>query len=373
MTEIHLIRAAEAECDLYRIACGHGESNLTDRGRRQSEATKKRFAGIRIDGVYTSDLYRARAVADTVCGTKTPAGRQMKELREIRLGEWEGKNRGNIAYEDADRFAKFKTAPDLWHVNGAETRERVLDRMLNAVRRIVAENEGKAVAVVSHAFAVRFLMAELAGMPPEKIHELPCENNTAVSVINAEGGALRPAILYDDGHLRDADFMSREKPYVKPDFDTDLYFHALPWVEYGGIMADAVECVWRDAGEDRPFDRNVLLNDAALLPTTVGFVGHEPAAFLQMGLEPGRITLLCTHPGCRKAGLGVQLIGRAAMLAGAAGADRLRIALPKKNPHRKFFLDYGFVFAEENEEGRDILEKDLRFDLDSPDGRPGAP
>ena len=58
--------------------------------------------------------------------------------------------------------------------------------------------------------------------------------------------------------------------------------------------------------EDRPFDKYTLLQNASFMPTTIAFVEYDPAGFLQMGMEPGLITLLCTHPGCRQVGLGVR-------------------------------------------------------------------
>ena len=60
MTTIYLIRHAEAEGNLYRIAQGQKNSNLTDRGWRQVRALEKRFADIHVDAVYSSDLYRSR-------------------------------------------------------------------------------------------------------------------------------------------------------------------------------------------------------------------------------------------------------------------------------------------------------------------------
>ena len=56
MTRIYLVRHAEAEGNLYRIAQGQYNSILTDRGWRQVEALRRRFADIRIDAVYASDL-----------------------------------------------------------------------------------------------------------------------------------------------------------------------------------------------------------------------------------------------------------------------------------------------------------------------------
>ena len=58
MTTIYLIRHAEAEGNLYRIAQGQANSSITDRGERQIQALARRFADIPIDAVYASDLYR---------------------------------------------------------------------------------------------------------------------------------------------------------------------------------------------------------------------------------------------------------------------------------------------------------------------------
>ena len=66
MTTVYLIRHAEAEGNLYRIAQGQHDSNLTDRGWRQVEALARRFADIHIDAVYASDLYRTRATASAI-------------------------------------------------------------------------------------------------------------------------------------------------------------------------------------------------------------------------------------------------------------------------------------------------------------------
>lgn len=362
MTKIYLICSAEAEGDLYRIAQGHFNDRITDRGWRQIKALEKGFAHIQIDKVYTSDLYHACATASAIYKPKSLISYKRKILRENCMGKWEGRNWGNIAYEDAQQLRNFKTAPEKWHVDGAETPQQVLSRMLNSIRQIASENEGKSVAVISHCFAIRYLLAELQGIPLKEVHKLPMVKNTAVSIIEAEAGLLRLVTENDISHLGDKDCQAYEKPYETLDFDTDMYFQPLPWVEYGEIMAEAIKCVWQEAGEDRPFNKHVLLEDAAMLQTIIGFVEQEPAGFLQFGMEPGSITLLCTHPGCRRAGLGVQLIGQAVMAARAKGGDYLRIALPKQNPYRKFFLNYGFILAGENEKGRDILEKNIGLD-----------
>ena len=83
MTHIYLVRHAEAEGNLYRIAQGQGNSNLTDRGWRQVQALERRFADIQIDAVYASDLYRTCATASAIYKPKGLVLHRSRELREI--------------------------------------------------------------------------------------------------------------------------------------------------------------------------------------------------------------------------------------------------------------------------------------------------
>ena len=56
MTRVYVIRHAEAEGNLYRIAQGQYDSILTDRGWRQLQALAGRFRDVHLDAVYASDL-----------------------------------------------------------------------------------------------------------------------------------------------------------------------------------------------------------------------------------------------------------------------------------------------------------------------------
>ena len=133
MTSIYLIRHAEAEGNLYRIAQGQDNSNQTDRGWRQVWALEKRFADIRIDAVYASDLYRTCATASAVYKAKGLPLHRMRELREICVGRWEQRTWGDIYREDPAQMDYFNRQPDKWHVEGAETPGQVLERVLTAV------------------------------------------------------------------------------------------------------------------------------------------------------------------------------------------------------------------------------------------------
>ena len=362
MTSIYLIRHAEAEGNLYRIAQGQYDSILTDRGWRQVRALERRFAGIHIDAVYASDLYRTCATASAIYAPRELPLHRRRDLREICVGDWEQRTWGDIYRRWPEQMENFNRHFTKWHADGAETAAQVRDRVLAAVRDIAAENEGKTVAVFSHGYAIRLLLATLQGYDLETAGETPHGDNTAVSLLEAEDGELRVVFRDDNSHLQTPEFLAGEKVRKRAvALEPGLWFQPLRLPEQVDFFADCVSGVWAAAGEDRAFQRERLLSDAAERFTLVGYLQEEPVGLVQLGPENGWISLACIREDCRKRGFGVQLIGQAVQHVRPLGGQTLRVALPEGSGARTFFMDYGFVPAEKTPEGREVLEKDIRF------------
>ena len=164
MTTVYLIRHAEAEGNLYRIAHGQYDGLITDRGYQQLRVLKKRFDNVHIDAVYSSDLFRARTTARAIYEPKGLELHLEPAFREIHMGCWEGRpwQELNTAYEE--QMFYFNRQLDKFHVEGSETAQQVLDRYIPALKRVAAENDGKTVAVFSHGAAMRMVLGTLNGL-----------------------------------------------------------------------------------------------------------------------------------------------------------------------------------------------------------------
>ena len=362
MTSIYLIRHAEAEGNLYRIAQGQQNSILTDRGWRQVRALEKRFADVHIDAVYSSDLYRTCATASAIYKPRGLALRRMRELREINVGDWEQRTWGDIYRRDPEQMAYFSREFTKWHIQGAETPRQVLERVLGAVREIAAENEGRTVAVFSHGYAIRLLLAYLQGYTMEEAGQTPHGDNTAVSLLEAEGDTLRVVFRDDNSHLQTPEYLAGEKVRKRAiALEPGLWFQPLRVEVQADGFADTVSAAWREAGNIEPFDREKLLADTANRTTLVGYLDEEAVGLVQMGPETGWISLACIREDCRKRGFGVQLIGQAVQLTRPRGGEKLYVTLPPDHPARDFFADYGFRDSGTAHD-RMILEKNIAFD-----------
>ena len=201
MTTIYLIRHAEAEGNLYRIAQGQDNSNLTDRGWRQVKALERRFAGISIDAVYSSDLYRTCATASAVFLPKELPLHKEPALREINVGVWERCTWGDLDRQYPRQLEDFREHLDRWHVEGAETGEQVRERVLNAVQRLAEKHDGQTIALFSHGYAIRLLLSYLQGYSVAEMSKLSTGDNTAVSCLTWENGELHIVFQNDNSHL----------------------------------------------------------------------------------------------------------------------------------------------------------------------------
>lgn len=349
MTTIYLIRHAEAEGNLYRIAQGQDNSILTDLGWQQIRALERRFAEIPVDAVYASDLYRTCATASAIYRPKGLPLHRRRDLREICVGVWEQKTWGEIARRDPEQLEDFNRRLHLWHVEGAETPQAVQARMLAAVREIAAANDGRTVAVFSHGCAIRLTLAALQGIPLEELGRTPTGSNTAVSLLRAEGADIKVVYRDDARHLTDP-ACTRGLTLKKRanGLEPGLYFEPLP--------PELTEFPAACAGRTPDLPAGAAVLTGYLNGTPVGAVAFDEGREAAEGC--GWIPLLAVAEPWRRRGYGVQLIGQAVMHYRPLGRDRLRLPAPETEAAERFCREFGFSPADD---GR-AWEKDIGYD-----------
>ena len=358
MTRIYLVRHAEAEGNLYRIAQGQDNSNLTDRGWRQVRALERRFQDIHIDAVYSSDLYRTCATASAIYRPRGLPLHRERGLREISVGAWERLTWGEILLHWPEQLKYFGARPDLWNVEGAETAAEVLERGLKTVKAIAARHDGQTIALVAHGYIIRVMLSHLQGYKLEEMGQTPTGDNTCVAQLEYEDGELRVVYRDDNSHLKTPEFLATEKVFKRATaMEPGLRFQPLELRSQAELLCQLVALC-----REGDFDREKLLADAAVRPTQIGYLRDTPVGVIQTGPEPDWISLLCIHPEYRKRGFGVQLLGQAVYSAREQGRNQVLALAPRSETGNSFARDYGFVPAGETADGRPILRKDTSFD-----------
>ena len=381
MTTIYLIRHAQAEGNLYRRCHSWHNGMITVKGRTQIEALERRFDGVRIDAVYSSDLYRTMTTARAIYRSRDLPLRVDPKLREIGAGVWEDVPWGQLLHDDRDSLAAFLACDPGWQVEGGETHPQVRDRMRAAIERIAAAHPDQTVAVVSHGCAIRTALSAFLGLAPGQISQIPLGNNASVSKLEAENGQIKVIYYNDESHLPDYSVPRASVVYGIAGMERNaLRFQPLLLPQERERYLDARRDGWlashgtMDGFDGEAFLRTAENNSAyARESVMVALLGDEPVGILQMDwnqeaeLRVGRVPFFYMMPEFRSKGLGVQLLGHAVCTYRAMGRQFLRLrCAPENHRARKFYLSHGFYKVGEEPGGighLDTMEKYIGLEL----------
>lgn len=203
MAKIYMIRHCESEGNATRRTQAQVDSLVTRKGYRQSELLRRRFKGIPVDAVYSSDSYRAVMTVDPIAKERGLRVHTRILLREVTTGVWEDMAWGNIAKEYPEANAAWSATPWDMKTPGATTFQQVAERMTFGLRRIAREIGPEGTALVcSHSCTIKATLCAVLGKPMTEVKELGHGDNTSVSLLNIdEDGSITVEFMNDASHL----------------------------------------------------------------------------------------------------------------------------------------------------------------------------
>lgn len=156
---IFLLRHAQPELPHGgRLYYGHTDYPLSEAGTECAERLSAELAGVEFGRIYCSDLERARKTAELAAPGKTLDIIVMSELREIFLGDWEGKSFDEARSEWEDlyekRGANFDTVPP----PGGESFMELQKRAVPVFANILNESPSGNILIVTHAAFIWSIM-----------------------------------------------------------------------------------------------------------------------------------------------------------------------------------------------------------------------
>lgn len=361
MTTLYLIRHAEAEGNLYRRIHGQYDSLVTENGYRQIRALEKRFADIRIDAVYSSDLFRTMTTARAIYIPKHLPLQLRKDLREISMGEWEDRSWASVDRAEHPMMQLFSTTSPEFRAPGGESFEEVRRRVSHAILEIAGQHPNETVAIFSHGTAIRNALACFKGCSLEESRHMGHSDNTAVSCLHLENGQVQIAYMDDNTHLsEEISTLANQNWWKKEDTrpDINLWFAPFDFKREQDRQAylTAREEAWGNLyGQLDRYDGEGFLADAKRnwkqdrQTLLFAMAGKNRAGILQ--LDPNRqaeehkgyISFFYLSPDYRFQGIGVQIIGKAVNVFRPMGRNRLELSCSERNtPALHFYQKYGF-------------------------------
>lgn len=184
---LYFVRHGETEWNLERRMQGQLDSRLTPRGVDQAGVNARLVTALGVDGIIASPLGRVRASAAPLEGMTGLAPVFIGELMEWHAGDWSGHLHAELPGLWPEAWAAW--LDDRW-LNGPPGGENVTElfaRGCVVVEQILARPERR-LAVVSHGFVGRMMMARLLGLSREDTTEIDTPNDRVFVFTRMEAG-----------------------------------------------------------------------------------------------------------------------------------------------------------------------------------------
>lgn len=190
---IYLLRHGEIEDVTNRRYIGQTDCALSKRGQAQADLWKKWFKGKRIASIFCSDLARSFETARIIS-----EGRQMEirvdpALREINLGEWDGRPMLDIEAESPAEWKKRGASIDTFRPPKGESFSDLYQRVIPVFEHI-AETASSPVLIVGHAGVNRVILCRVLNMPIRKLFSIG-QNYGALNIIEKGKAGLKVAAM----------------------------------------------------------------------------------------------------------------------------------------------------------------------------------
>jgi broad specificity phosphatase PhoE len=172
---------------------------LSDRGRAQARALGRALRAYRPAVAYVSPLTRARATAELALADRPVEIRPLEELREMSLGEWEGRLSEEIRARDGDPYGAWIRAPLDCPPPGSEPLPSVRRRVLGALERVrTVHHPDEDVLVIAHGGVISVFACHVLGCSLNALWRLRVDN-ASLTVVKPP----RIVSLNDTRHLVD--------------------------------------------------------------------------------------------------------------------------------------------------------------------------
>ena len=169
---IYLIRHGKIKMeDNQRRYIGQLDLPLSEEGIQQAQCLHKILEPVNMSMVFSSDLSRSQHTAEMITGRRSAKVVVRKDLREINMGEWEGRTFADIARRFPDEFKARGADIGYYRVAGGESFADCYKRVVTAFHDSINSSSGN-ILFVGHAGVNRLLLCYILGMPLANIFKI---------------------------------------------------------------------------------------------------------------------------------------------------------------------------------------------------------
>jgi broad specificity phosphatase PhoE len=199
-----LVRHGETEGNVSKVWHGSEDAPLTERGRRQVQATAQRLKELHqqyhVDALYVSPLPRAQSTASAIAKAINIEPIVEPGLREFSIGDWEGRSFRELQQME-NLWQRWNENPEFAPPNG-ESPITFTHRVAQVISELAARHPNQTVAIVSHGGVISNILARWLGEGPQDWARWD-PPNCAITILRQVEGGWQPITVNDTRHLRE--------------------------------------------------------------------------------------------------------------------------------------------------------------------------
>lgn len=157
---LYIVRHGETDWNKKGLVQGHRDTDLNEEGVSQAYSRASSFKDIHFEGVFASDLSRAKRTAQILVEGRPLTVQTTIALREQFWGEWEGTSFDSIRERFGHDFNAY-TGSEKYGVPGVESHFSTAKRVVPFLHGLPDLYQGKNVLVVTHGGVMKAILYHL--------------------------------------------------------------------------------------------------------------------------------------------------------------------------------------------------------------------
>jgi probable phosphoglycerate mutase len=202
MLKLYITRHGETEWNTQVRMQGWKNSDLTEKGKSNAIALGKSLRDVEFKRVYCSPLDRTRKTAELILDGRDVEVIYDEKLREIHLGEFEGKTQEEIREIYPGFQRHFWENPHEYKASSGEDFYQVRERVVKVLKKIITDNPDGNVLIVTHGVVLKTIHSYFKNLPMERLWDPPFIYDTSLTVVEVENGISKIVVEGDISHIK---------------------------------------------------------------------------------------------------------------------------------------------------------------------------
>ncbi|MEG0449294.1 MAG: histidine phosphatase family protein [Lysinibacillus sp.] len=202
MTTFYLVRHGETIWNKEQRLQGWLDSPLTEEGIGNAKKLGKRLDQVDFHSVYSSTSGRAKKTTEYIIGDREIPVLYDEDLREINLGDWQGKQIEDILQKDRLPYKIYSEFPGQFHATHTESFGSVTERAICVLKQIALTYPNETILIVSHGVTIKCIINAVLERGISNLWAPPLIEDTSLSIIEADSDKWRVVEVGNTIHLR---------------------------------------------------------------------------------------------------------------------------------------------------------------------------